>query len=368
MKILQIINRFDSGGAEKLLLETIPLYNSNGIHVDLLLLNGKDLPFLQALRNLNCCTIYSLGSYSVYNPIHIFKIIPFLKKYDIAHVHLFPSQYWIVFAKIFSFSKIKIVITEHSSSNPRINNFVISKIDRFMYQFYQKVICITEDIHQIIKKHTKLSETKFEVIENGINLKIIEDAQPYPIKEISNLLMDQDTLLIHIARFSKHKDPQTVIRSMNYLSDNFKLIFVGDGDIKKECENLVKKLELERRVIFLGARIDIPRLLKSANISLLSSKGEGLSLAAIESMASGRPFIASDVIGLSALVDGAGILFEKGNEVDLAFKIEKLIIDDDFRGEVVNACKQRAKQFNVELMIEKHISLYKSIYKNENFN
>ena len=368
MRILQIINRFDSGGAEKLLLETIPLYNSKCIHVDLLLLNGKDLPFLKVLKNLDCCTIYSLGSFSVYNPIHIFKIIPFLKRYDIVHAHLFPSQYWVVFAKLFSFSKIKIVVTEHSSSNPRINNFFISKIDRFMYRFYHKVICITEDVHQIIKKHTKLSDSKFEVIENGINLKAIENAKPYPIKEISNLFTDQDILLIHIARFSKHKDPQTVIKSMKFLPDNFNLIFVGEGDTKKENENLTKKLELENSIIFLGDRTDIPRLLKTANISILSSNGEGFGLTAIESMASGIPFIASDVIGLSALVGGTGILFEKGNEIDLAFKIEKLVNDNNFRIEVVNACKLKAKQFDIELMIEKHITLYKSMYDNASFN
>ncbi|RZJ52397.1 MAG: glycosyltransferase, partial [Flavobacterium sp.] len=115
MKVLHVINSLDTGGAERLLLETIPLYNKKGIKTDLLLLNGKETPFLLTLKSMNCCNIYSLNS-KAYNPLNVFRMISFLRKYDIAHVHLFPSQYWIVLAKIFSFSKIKIVVTEHNTT------------------------------------------------------------------------------------------------------------------------------------------------------------------------------------------------------------------------------------------------------------
>lgn len=361
MKVLQIINRFDSGGAEKLLLETIPRYNAKGIHVDLLLLNGKDLPFLKSLEKLNCCKINILGYSSAYNPINIFKIIPFLRKYDIAHVHLFPSQYWVIFAKFLSFSDIKLIVTEHSSSNPRLNNFFFKKIDKFMYQFYQKIVCITDEVYKIIRKHTNLPESNFEIIENGIDLKTIQNANLYSKEEISESFKKEDILSIHIARFSKHKDHKTVIRSMNFLPDRFKLILVGDGDLKEDCEKYVKKLNLEKRIKFLGIRTDIPQLLKSVDISILSSEGEGFGLVAIESMASGTPFIASDVIGLSQLVKNTGILFEKGNEKELAFHINNLMNDKDLKSKIINAGKIKAQQYDIEIMTEKHIQMYKSL-------
>ena len=105
MKILHLINNLNTGGAEKLLLETLPLYNQKGIKVDLLLLDGKDYPFLKELNNQNCCTIYNLGKASAYNPFLIFKIIPYLKRYDLIHAHLFPTLYWLAFAKLISFNK-----------------------------------------------------------------------------------------------------------------------------------------------------------------------------------------------------------------------------------------------------------------------
>ena len=82
MRVLQIINSMGTGGAEKLLVETIPALSSQGLDIDLLVLNGKNHQFLDSLANSDCCNIYSLGKGSVYNPMLIFKIIPFLKKYN----------------------------------------------------------------------------------------------------------------------------------------------------------------------------------------------------------------------------------------------------------------------------------------------
>lgn len=361
MKIVHIINNFASGGAEKLLLDTIPLYRKKGIEVDLLLLNGKPSPFMNALKEKGCCSIYSLGLNSEYNPIQVFKLVPFLKKYDIAHVHLFPSQYWAVLAKLLSFSKIKLILTEHSTTNPRMKNYLLSKIDRFIYRFYCKVICITDEVSQILYQYTQQSKFKFVVIENGVNLKEIYEAEPYSKKSISSLFTDQDILLIQVARFSKHKDQETVIKALQHLPINVKLMLVGEGVLRKNCEDLVRQFKLEDRVLFLGLRMDVPKLLKTADISILSSNWEGFGLVAVESMASGKPFIASDVRGMAGVVKDAGILFEKGNAKELAFHIDKLIKDQNYSKEVVNACEIRAKQYDIQFMVDKQIELYKTV-------
>lgn len=363
MKVLHVINSLDTGGAEKLLLDTIPLYNKRGIKADLLLLNGASFPFLESLKTMNCCNIYSIGT-KAYNPLHVFRIMPFLRKYDVAHVHLFPAQYWIVLAKIFSFSKIKLVVTEHSATNPRIENFSLSMLDRFIYKFYDKVVCITDEVYQIRMKHLRNPKSQLVVIQNGVKLHNIYNAKPYERKIISESLIDQDILLIQIASFNKHKDPETVIKAMQYLPENYKLIFIGNGPFREDCETLAKELNVSDRIYFLGSRTYVPQFLKAANISILSTKGEGLSLAAIESMASGKPFIASNVDGMS-IVEGAGILFEKGNAEELAFYVKKLIDDKDFYESTVNACKTRAKQFDIEFMIDKHVLLYQEITANK---
>jgi glycosyltransferase involved in cell wall biosynthesis len=361
MKIVHFINSLESGGAEKLLLETLPLYNKMGVQVDIIVLNGVDCPFMRSLKAAECCSVYSLGAHSAYNPINVLKIIPFLKKYDIAHVHLFPSQYWVVLAKLFSSSKIKLIVTEHSSLNPRKESYFLRGIDRFFYRFYDNVVCISNEVLNIFKDYVHLQKSKFVLIENGINLNIIQEAKPYSRCEISSELNDRDVLLIHIARFSKHKDQKTVIEALKHLPSHVKLLLVGEGIFRKSCEILVQKLELNDRVLFMGVRMDVPQLLKTADISILSSNWEGFGLVAVESMASGKPFVASNVPGMADVVKGGGILFEKGNIKELVFHIEKLMGNQSYFNEIANAGKTRSIQYDIQFMVEKHIQLYKTM-------
>lgn len=361
MKILHLINSLATGGAEKLLLDTLPLHNERSISVDLLLLNGSKTPFYSKLEVLGCCSIYSLGIGSVYNPLLIFKIIPYLKKYDIVHVHLFPAQYWVVLAKIFSFSKVKLVFTEHSTSNRRIQNPLFGFLDSLIYSYYTAIICITDQVKFVIQKHTSLPLTKFVIIENGVALEKINTAVPL----LKNIFFEdsKSKLLIQVSSFHEPKDQKTVIQSLLYLPFEVKLLLVGEGSLQSTLKTLVKELNLQDRVTFLGQRMDVPNLLKTVDVIVLSSKYEGLSLSSIEGMASGKPFIASDVPGLSNVVGGAGLLFEQGNAEDLAQKIKRLLDDDDYSSKVAALCVHRAAQYDIKIMVDKHIALYGRLHQ-----
>lgn len=363
MRVLQIINSLATGGAEKLLLETLPIYKEKGIIMDLLVLNGQEYPFLKELKKTACCSVFSVDTGSVYNPMNVFKIIPHLKKYDVIHVHLFPAQYWVVLAKIVSFSKVKLLFTEHNTSNRRLENKFFRFVDRLIYRWYDKVICITQEIKKILLNHTGLSYSMFTVIENGVNLNAISKAGVLSKQDIDKKINQSDTLLIQVAGFREQKDQSTLIKALQYLPSTVKLALVGDGVLLKECEVLVDELQLGNRVVFLGLRMDVPQLLKTADVIVLSSKYEGLSLSSIEGMAAGRPFIGSNVPGLSEIVAGAGVLFEQGNSRVLADKIMELLNDKDYYTQVVEACRKRASQYDIHKMVDQHITLYESICK-----
>lgn len=361
MKVLQVINSLATGGAEKLLLDTVPMYNNMGIKTDVLVLQDIDYPFIKQLQKATCCSIYKLTKGSVYNPLLIFKIIPIIKQYDIIHVHLFPAQYWVVIAKFLSFSKATLIFTEHSTSNRRLKNKILKKFNTFIYRYYYKTICISKDIQAIYNNYTKLSLEKFPIIENGVDISKITHAKPILKNQIHPSIKKDDILLIQVASFRKPKDQSTVIRAMRLLSKNTKLLLVGAGERRAQCEQLAKELNLEKQVIFLGNRYDVPQLLKTADIIILSSHHEGLSLSCIEGMASGKPFIASDVPGLSNIVKDAGILFPKGNDKVLAAEIKKLVSDSIYYNKVAELCLARAKNYDIKKMVQKHIDLYKKL-------
>ncbi len=359
MKILSVINSLATGGAEKLIIETLPLYCGKGVEMDVLLLDGTHYPFYKKLESSNTGKIFSLGLKSVYNPIAIIKIIPFLKKYDIVHVHLFPVQYFVVLAKWLSFSKTKLIFTEHSTSNRRLKNKLFKIFDKYIYKGYSKIICITEEIQVIILAHTGLSKNRTALILNGVPVSEYNQAVPFDKAEFK--FESTDKLLLQVSSFQEPKDQKTLIKTLIHLPNYVKLLLVGDGVLKLESETLVKKLQLEKRVLFLGVRTDVPRLLKTADIIVLSSKYEGMSLSSIEGMASGNPFLASNVPGLSEIVSGAGVLFTLGDDKELAQKINELLVDEKLYQSVVTSCEVRANQYDIKNMIAQHIALYESL-------
>ncbi|MCL5244787.1 glycosyltransferase [Cellulophaga sp. 20_2_10] len=362
MKILQIINNLQTGGAEKLLLESIPLFNKEeNIMMDLVVLNNNNAPFFKEFKKKSATKIFILSKGTPYNPSYILKIIPFLKKYDVVHVHLFPSLYWVALAKILSFSKAKLIYTEHNTSNRRREKLVFKIIDKLIYSQYSKIITISDDVDIELKKHLKFKDSRFELIQNGVNLNTIKNETGYLKSELAKNINENHKILLQVSSFTTQKDQKTLIKSLEHLDKNIIAVLVGDGPLKVECEELAHKLNLTDRVFFLGIRMDVPKILKTADIIVLSTHYEGLSLASIEGLASGRPFIASDVPGLKDIVRGAGLLFEENDSIMLAKHIVNLLRDNSYYNEIAGKCLKRAENYDINETINKQITLYQTI-------
>lgn len=364
-KILHIANWLGMGGAEKLIAETLPRYQKAGLDTELLLTTDISTPLRTELEQ--SVKIHTLPYKSFYDIRIVFRLIPFFKEYDLIHVHLFPPQYFVVLAKILSKSSVPMVFTEHSTSNRRMQKKLFKLPERFVYKHYQKIICITDRVMQNLKEHiASSSKNRLTIIENGVDLGKIDSAHKFERQELNKNLKHSDVLLIQVSSFQEPKDQQTVIRALEFLPDHVKLILAGEGHLREESERLVNQLELQNRVVFLGVRTDVPRLLKTADFIILSSKYEGLSLSSVEGMACGRPFIAADVPGLREVVGGAGVLFPSGNASVLAAKISDLLQSQSYYDTIVDQCKERSQKYNINVMVEKHLELYKQLLQHRN--
>jgi glycosyltransferase involved in cell wall biosynthesis len=229
-----------------------------------------------------------------------------------------------------------------------------------VYSQYQKIVGITPQVLQNLKSHLQNStENNFAMVSNGLNLGQIHNAQPH--KKSDFFEGDEVKIIIQVARFYEPKDHKTLIKALALLPENVKLLLVGDGSLKSESEMLVDSLKLQQRVQFLGVRTDVVQLLKTSDVIVLSSKHEGLSLSCIEGMASGKPFVASDVPGLREVVQNAGVLFPFGDEKALANSIEKLLGDATYYQEIVTKCISKSNEYDIYTMVEEYISVYQKL-------
>lgn len=357
MKILQIIDGLGIGGAEKLIFDIVPRLHSRGHKVDVVLLDGTETFIYKKLLESDSCTIYTLGS-GFYNPFYIFKLIKYIKNYEIVHVHLFPAMYFAIFAKLLTRSPAKFIFTEHNTFNTRVTKTAIRWLERFIYSYYDRIVCISPAVLKLFDNFPSLPKSKFKVITNGIDVKKFFQAKP--ISKTNFGIADSQKVLTMVAGFRKQKDQDTVIKALEFLPENYILFLVGDGDRKEELNDLAANLNLSSRVYFLGLRDDVAEIYKTSHVTVLSSHWEGFGLAAVEAMASGTPLLASNVEGLAEVVGSGGILFEKGNAEDLALKILEFE-DKDYWNEVSSRGIQRAKKFDIEFTVNQLDKLYHAV-------
>lgn len=356
MKVLQLINSLGAGGAEKLLVDAAITHSNMGVDIDILLLRNVDSPFVSKLLdhpNINVFWLSDTGS--VYNPLHILKLNKHFKKYDIVHVHLFPCLYWAGISSFFG-KKYKMVYTEHNTTNRRRESKIFKFLDKLIYKRFDEIVTISDSVDKKLKEHLGKSFKNLTKIYNGIDLKEIYNAQPYQKNELG--LSDSTISLIQVSSFTVQKNQDFLIKSLKELPENYSLLLVGDGVLRKSSEELANRIEVKDRVHFMGIRKDVPRLLKTADIVILSSHFEGLSLSSVEGLASGKPFLASDVPGLTEVVENAGILFEDDNMDSLVSQINQLRNNQALQDEIVSKCQERAKKYDIVTMCRQYQALY----------
>lgn len=347
------------GGAQSLLVELLPIQKEIGNEVTVLeLRQSTDRTFATQLEDKGINTLYLSKTKSERSISHIFKLVPYFKQYDVIHVHLFPANYWVALAKFISRSKTPILTTEHSTTNKRRNISIFSFIEKLIYGKYQRVVACADKAYDTF--HAKYPKVNCISIPNGVNIAKYMSATSYSKLDLLNI-KDENFLFTMVARFNYPKRQDTVVEALTQLPKKYHVALVGgrpeDTELLKVKE-LADSLGVLDRVHFLYVRADVPSILKMSDAVVLASEYEGLSLSSIEGMASGRPFIATDVQGLSSIVDGAGILFECGNFKELAKILIKLDLDKDYYTRVTETCLKRAAEYDIHLVADKYQKVY----------
>lgn len=350
MRILHVITSLRTGGAEKLMVDLLPRLKEMGNEVDLCVFDGVRTSFYDEIESRGIKVI-ALG-HSAYSPRYVLMLAKLMRRYDVVHSHNTSCQYYVAIAGLFS--RCKIFTTEHNTTNRRRSSRW-RMLDRWMYGRYDKIVCITELTMGNLLVHVGEEYAgRCVVIYNGIDLgKFRKEKKAMPkSSDMKKILM--------VSAFREQKDQKTLIRAMELLPDNYMLFLAGGGEesLLDACRNLSGFLGVEDKVKFLGVRTDVLSLLHEADVVVLSSHYEGLSLSSLEGMASGKPFVASDVPGLRDIVGGYGVLFPHEDYHALAFEIQKLCEDDDYRKEVCRRCYDRAMMFDITLMAKRYMEMY----------
>lgn len=132
-----------------------------------------------------------------------------------------------------------------------------------------------------------------------------------------------------VARLEPQKRHDVLLDAWGLLDGDAVLLLAGDGSLRAELTRQVAARGLSNRVLLLGDREDVPDLLAATDVTVLTSDWEGMPVAVLESLAVGKPVVASDVDGVRAAVGGGGIIVRRRDPVATASALRTLLFDAD---------------------------------------
>jgi N-acetyl-alpha-D-glucosaminyl L-malate synthase BshA len=172
-----------------------------------------------------------------------------------------------------------------------------------------------------------------------------------------------EKVLVHVSNFRLVKRVSDVIRIFHEVRKKVpsKLLLVGDGPDRSGCELLVRELQIQDHVRFLGKQQELVPILSAADLMLMPSQSESFGLSALEAMACEVPVVSSSVGGLPELqIHGeTGYIAEIGDIDRMARYAIELLSNEPKHALFRAACRRRAvEQFDVHIIVNDYESYY----------
>lgn len=368
MKILFVTRTLGGGGAEKLLIDILPSFNTyNNAECELLVISDKDDKYSKQLISQGIsCTF--LPQRIKQHRAKIRYISNFIEKgkYDIVHAHLFPALYYCSVIKRFKHKDIPFIFTEHNTDNRRRHIVWLKPLEKWIYKPYDYIISISNQTKaELIKWIKPKDKNKYITINNGIPINQFVSAMPYERNMIDTKLTRRDILLCMIGTFTQKKNHIFMMDVMKQLTAEYKIILLGEGVLEDDIKAYVHDNGLDDRVIFMGFRKDVAEIIKTSDIVVIPSLWEGFGLIAVEAMACGKQVVCSNVPGLSEVVGNAGMKVRVG-DVDGFLKAIKSAVGNIGNMDIESKCKEQAGKFDISTMIKGYMNIYRLLAKTRN--
>lgn len=283
-------------------------------------------------------------------------------KYKFLHCH---SPIGGVVGRIAGYkTQTKVIYTAHGfhffKGAPLINWLLYYPIEKYLSKYTDILITINQEDYK--KAQTFYAKKVKSIPGVGIDTEKIKNIVVDKKKKREELgLTEENIVLLSVGELNKNKNHSIVIKALSKLNNsNIHYLICGQGKLKEELLNLIKKLNLERNVKLLGFRKDVYELCKISDIFIFPSKREGLGLAALESMCSGLPLISSNIHGIKdySVDKKTGYCIDNFDINKFEKAIEKLTYDRELRQKMGNYNKKMAEKFDIRNIEEKMKKIY----------
>lgn len=297
IRVLQVVTYMGRGGLETMLMNYYRNINRNKVQFDFLVHRDFEADYDQEILYLGG-KIYRLSRLNPFSKKYLNELGQFFKdhtEYKIVHSHLdcmagIPLKY----AKK---NGVPIRIAHaHSSNQTKDKKYLLKLIfKKNIKKNATELFACAQDAGLWM-----FGYDQFHVINNAIDTKAYVVNKQTGKEVRQELKIPEDAFVMgHVGRFAPPKNHTFIIRVFAKVlkeKPNAFLLLVGDGDLRREAEDLTVELGIQNHVIFAGMRSDINRMLQAMDVFLFPSIYEGLPLSIIEAQTAGLPCLISDKV------------------------------------------------------------------------
>jgi len=361
INVLHIIPGLGIGGAEKVVLALCKNLNHTAFRPLILHWGGWEaLVTDKALRDI----VIHEDFRSVVSPRSVLKIYRHIKrqKAAIVQTHLMDADLLGFLAAVLA--KVPFIVTIHSYPFPVERRHCMRY--RFFSLFPGRFVCVSKTVKDHFARVTGVPKGKIDVVHNGIPLaSFSEHLSPSAKKELRrSLSIPGDHAIVGtVGRLIEDKGHRYLLEAFPTIlaaRPDTTFLMVGDGELKELLKDLCTKLGIEKNVIFIGSRDDVPALLDIMSIFVYPTFREALGIAVIEAMAMGKAIVATNDAAIPELIthDQEGILIPPGKPGELAKNIVDLLNNPTKRVALGQAARVKSLKFSSEAMSRSMESIY----------
>lgn len=369
MKVLHLISGGDSGGAKTHLFSLLDkLKNLATVRVGCLM-EGVFYQEIQT-KDIDNVLFKQKNRFDLSVADDIAKMIN-EEGFDVFHVHGARAN----FVAEFVMKKINIptITTVHSDYlldfDQFVKKLVFTNLNKRALKKIPYYIAVSDNFKDMLIERG-FTPNKIYTVYNGMDFSCVPEnpTDKYTYAESRSFTYDPNKVYVGIAaRFDIVKGVDVFIKMAGEVlkrCDNVEFLIAGDGVEKENLLNLAKETGFYDKIRFLGFERDIYGFLNVIDINCLTSLCESFPYSMLEGAAMGKPMVASRVGGIPSLVvEGeTGLLFESGDYMAMADKIEELVKDNKSREQMGANIKERATTlFTNDNFAKTHMEIYESI-------
>lgn len=357
------------GGMEIQIARQIPYLREHGIDAAILTRRPAGAPSFErhegvAIRRISVPGGPGLRSIS-FTALGTLDIFKHRHEIDLIHAHSIMSPTTIAALSGTLLRKPRLV-TLHANYEPSHllgKPFGKQRLDLFR-RIIPRFISISSDIEQLLLAHD-VPASRIISIPNGIDTSQFKSASAAERTDLRRQLNLPEgvPIAVFVGRLQPVKQVDVLLQAWAGLTKG-RLVILGDGEQRASLEAQATRLSLNNRVEFHGMVPNVVDFLRAADIFVLPSASEGLSVALLEAMASGLVPIATAIGGTTDLIqDGhTGLLVQSGDIAGLNAALCHALSDADWRRSIgASARSFVVANYDMRVIAARLASVYREV-------